>query len=121
MSIVDRFIARYTKEFDFYQEASRICSQQCEIVLEQSGKRALVTYRAKRPDKLKDKVLNRNKENTYKDVADIYDDIVDLAGVRIALYFPGDIDEVEKLINATFKVERTKIFPRDSGPAKYEK
>ena len=117
MSTVDRFLSRFAKEFDFYQEAAHICSQQCEIILEQNGKRALVTYRAKRPDKLRDKVLGRNKTKPYKDVAEIYDNIVDLAGVRIALYFPGDLSEVEKLLNSTFIVHKTKVFPKDSPPA----
>src|SRR5918912_2760500 len=121
MSIVDEFLSRYAKEFDFYQEAARICSQQCEIMLEQSGKRALVTYRAKRPDRLKDKVIDRNNKNPYKDVNEVYKDIADLAGVRIALYFPGDVIEVEKLINSAFIVDKTKIFPRDSPKPKYEK
>jgi ppGpp synthetase/RelA/SpoT-type nucleotidyltranferase len=121
MSVVDDFLTRYAREFDFYQEAARICARQCEAVLEQSGIRAMVTSRAKRPDRLREKIESREPEGRYAAVESVYKDIVDLAGVRIALYFPGDQDEVDRLINDGFTVEKAKVFPAESGPAKYSK
>ena len=113
-SISDQFINRYVKELDFYQEAARLCAQECEVELGRSGIRAMVTFRAKRVDKLREKVAARNKAKTYTTVDQIYADIIDLAGVRIALYFPGDVDEVDKMINSRFEILRTKEFPKDS-------
>lgn len=121
MSITEQFLTRYLREYDFYQEAARICAQRCETELEQSGIRSIVTYRAKRPDRLRGKVDSRNKEKNYKTPEDIYKDLVDLAGVRIALYFPGDMDEVEKIISSKFSLDNKKIFPRDSSPPAYHK
>lgn len=116
MEVLSRFLDQYIKEIDFYEKASKICAQICESELERSGIRAIVTYRAKRPDKLKDKLLKRNKIVKYSSMEEIYEDIVDLAGVRIAIYFPGDKEEIEKFIMTTFDVEETKEFPLDLEP-----
>lgn len=48
MNIVENFMKHYTEEFDFYREASRLCSQICETNMEQMGIRAIVTNRAKK-------------------------------------------------------------------------
>jgi ppGpp synthetase/RelA/SpoT-type nucleotidyltranferase len=114
MSVIDEFLGRYTREFDFFREASRLCAQRCETRLDQNGVRAIVSYRAKRPDRLKRKIESRNEKNDYKRVEDIYDNLADLAGVRIALYFPEDLDEVQKIINSRFVVLKQKEFPE--GP-----
>jgi ppGpp synthetase/RelA/SpoT-type nucleotidyltranferase len=119
MSVVDNFLARYVREVDFYQEAARLCSERCETELEQNGVRAIVSHRAKRLDRLREKVESRKDEKGYRRVEDIYEDIVDLAGVRIALYFPSDIDEVERIIKSRFVVENTKEFPRHSRSRNY--
>jgi ppGpp synthetase/RelA/SpoT-type nucleotidyltranferase len=109
--IVDQFIAQYQREYDYYSQSARICANHSENKLESSGIRAIVTSRAKRPDRLSDKLSKRDIEKRYQTVHEIYSDIVDLAGVRIALYFPGDLPEVDKIINAQFNVIKTKEFP----------
>lgn len=116
MEVLSRFLEQYKKEIDFYEKASRLCAHICESEIERSGIRAIVTYRAKRPDKLKDKLLKRNTKIQYSSIEEIYEDIVDLAGVRIAIYFPGDKEEIEKFIMSTFDVEETKEFPVDLEP-----
>jgi ppGpp synthetase/RelA/SpoT-type nucleotidyltranferase len=110
---------RYFREFDFYQEAARLCAQRCETELDQNGVRAIVSYRAKRQDRLRGKVEHRNKSKYYQTVDDIYDDIVDLAGVRIALYFPDDFEEVQKIINSTFVVGDTRTYPKGAKSRQY--
>ncbi|MDQ2087024.1 RelA/SpoT domain-containing protein [Herbivorax sp. ANBcel31] len=114
MSVIDKFIERYTKEYDFFQEAARICAQQCETGLQRIGIRAIVTHRAKRPDRLYYKLKKRNDEKKYRRVEDIYTDIIDLAGIRIAIYFPGDCEEVNKFIEENFEVKKKKLFPEQS-------
>lgn len=120
--IIDEFMSRYEREYDYYQEAARICQTYCETQLAQKGIRAIVTSRAKRPDRLRQKIKQRISEKNYSCVNDIYEDIVDLAGVRIALYFPGDHEEVDKLIKAEFIVKKSKSFPDpDKKDFTYEK
>lgn len=109
MSTIDEFITRYHREFDFYSEAGRLAAQQLEIALSTRGIRAIVTARAKRPDRLKAKLEQRARSRDYKSLDDIYQDIVDLAGVRVALYFPADRQTVSKLVDELFDVH---------GPAK---
>jgi ppGpp synthetase/RelA/SpoT-type nucleotidyltranferase len=121
MAVIDDFLSRYRREYDYYQQVARLCAQMCEAELEQNGVRAIVTNRAKRPDRLRAKIEQRNKTKKYATVETIYEDLVDLAGVRIALYFPGDTEEVERLINAKFSVRSSKEFPRDSNPPAYKK
>jgi hypothetical protein len=58
VDLVNTFIGNYSRQFDFYQKVSQLCAQQCEAGLESLGIKAIVTYRAKRPDKLAEKLLD---------------------------------------------------------------
>ena len=112
MGTVEEFIDRYRREIDFYQEVARLVAQQAEGLLQSAGIRAIVTFRAKRIDSLTKKLRARALRKQYETVAEIQQDIVDLAGVRIALYFPEDRSEVEKLIRAQFELaNHPKNFP----------
>ncbi len=51
---------------------------------------------------------------------DIYEDIVDLAGIRIALYFNSEKDEIEKIINNLFDVILRKEFPIEEKSSGYK-
>lgn len=121
MTPLDEFLRLYPREIDFYQEAARLCAALCEQELQTMGKRVIVTHRAKRPDRLAEKLEQRNPEKRYKTVQEIVDDIIDLAGVRIALYFPGDQDDVDAVIRKTFTLVREpKTFP-DGRPKPHPK
>lgn len=111
MSIIDSFLLRYAKEYDFYNELAHQVAMICETIIQRSGIRAIVTYRAKRPESLKDKLIKRNVTKKYQNIDQIYRDIVDLSGVRIAIYFPGDREEIGKLIESEFNTEKVKRFP----------
>ncbi|MHB1391858.1 MAG: GTP pyrophosphokinase [Clostridia bacterium] len=111
MSLIDSFLQRYAKEYDFYNELAHQVAMICETIIQRSGIRAIVTYRAKKPDSLKEKLNKRNAAKKYQNIEQIYRDIVDLSGVRIAIYFPGDREEIGKLIESEFNTERVKRFP----------
>jgi ppGpp synthetase/RelA/SpoT-type nucleotidyltranferase len=116
MSLVEDFVSRYKKEYDFYDQAARLVSQLLERNLQSAGIRAMVTFRAKSPSRLEAKVRQRSAEKNYQSLDDIYKDIVDLAGVRVALYSPGERDQIGKTIRQLFSLgEEPKEFP---GPAK---
>lgn len=121
MKIIDDFIKQYNKEFDYYQKLSQIIASKIEDQLFKRGIKAIVTHRAKRPDRLKDKLVKRNEEKKYKTVEDIYSDIVDLAGIRVSLYFPSEREIIDEVINELFKVVKTKKFPNEAHTPKYEK
>ncbi|WP_309692960.1 RelA/SpoT domain-containing protein [Microbacterium foliorum] len=117
MGVIDDFVDEYERQFDYWEAAARTAHALLEAELTSSGLRAIVTSRAKSVDRLADKLQRRNRDTPYNSVADIGQDIADLAGVRVALYFPGQIDEAERLVEATLDVHQVKRFPPDGAPA----
>jgi ppGpp synthetase/RelA/SpoT-type nucleotidyltranferase len=118
MTVIEQFIARYRKEYDFYDQAAKLASQMVEQDLRRAGIRAIVTYRAKSVSRLHEKVQQRHQDRKYKTVDEIFRDIADLAGIRVALYFPGEREEVGKIITGLFVVEgEPKQFPKESRKA----
>jgi ppGpp synthetase/RelA/SpoT-type nucleotidyltranferase len=121
MSVIDDFIKQYNKEFDYYQKLAQIVSSKIEDQLFKRGIKAIVTNRAKRPDRLKDKLIKRNKDKQYQAVNDIFQDIVDLAGIRVSLYFPSEREIMDEIIGELFHVEKKKDFPGAAHTPKYTK
>jgi ppGpp synthetase/RelA/SpoT-type nucleotidyltranferase len=121
MNLIEQFISQYKREYDFYQELSRIASTKIEDELFKRGIKAIVSHRAKRPDRLSDKLKNRNEEKKYKSFAEIVDDIADLSGVRVSLYFPSEREIIDEIVNDIFTVSKKKIFPDAAHTPKYEK
>lgn len=117
MDLISRFIERYRREYDFFDQAARLAYGQLDSALTSSGIRAMVTYRAKRPERLEQKLRQRASTKKYEKTQDIYDDIVDFSGVRVALYFPGAREEVDKVVRANFDLAaEPKKFPEGSTP-----
>lgn len=126
MTVIEDFVAEYQREYDYWEAAAHKTRDLIEAELNSSGLRAIVTSRAKSVDRLAEKLAQRNRKNTYRSTGQIRSDLVDLAGVRVALYFPGQMDEVERLIRGIVDVKRVKSFPaaptdadvaHDQGPA----
>ena len=116
MDLINHFMDNYKRRMNFYEMAGRLAAAQLSETLQTAGIRAMVTSRAKAPGRLKSKVLIRNsrREVPYKNMREIYEDIADLSGVRISLYFPGDRDKVNSLIADQFTVLESKRFPEES-------
>src|SRR5690606_3192277 len=81
----------------------------------------IVSFRAKKPERLQDKLLKRNEKKNYKSISQIYDDIVDLAGIRVSLYFPSERELLDEIINEIFEVKLKKDFPDNTHIPKYTK
>jgi len=120
MIIIEEFLTRYRKELDFYDQAARLVSQVLETRLQAAGVRAIVTFRAKAVTRLEPKVRARAVTKSYATADDIYADIPDLAGVRIALYFPVQREQVGRIVNDALVVVQSKIFP-DGSQSSYTK
>ncbi|MCH9300402.1 GTP pyrophosphokinase [Pantoea allii] len=124
--VISLFMERYNKEFDFYSNLSKKVEDDLRVKLHSLGVRAIVSSRAKSLKRLRDKIIDRNVAHSYTSVESIYSDIVDLAGVRVALYFPGDMTKVEEIILKEFDIEgEPKEFPEKKRKVKkntgYEK
>lgn len=109
--IVESFMRRYRKEYDFYEKSARKCADQLDDALTRNAIRAIVTFRAKKPTSLRTKLLKRNESKNYQNHDEIFNDLVDLAGVRVAIYFPGDKSRVAEIIQELFSLRTPKIFP----------
>ena len=121
MDVIEIFLEQYNKQYDYYTELAKIGSNLLEQELEKRGIKAIVSFRAKRPERLKLKLEQRNQKSPYKHVQEIFDDIVDLAGVRVALYFPKDREVVDEIVKDLFSVNKRKDFPEKSHQPKFEK
>lgn len=121
-ALIDDYISGYLREFDYYQEAAHLAALCCQSLLRRNGMRGIVTHRAKSADRLRDKITKRelerkaSKKRGFKTLQDIRDDIIDLSGVRIALYFPADIARVATLLEDEFEVRNAKKFPEKVKP-----
>ncbi|KAL1622227.1 hypothetical protein SLS56_008846 [Neofusicoccum ribis] len=107
--LIKEFLANYKrKDKAHYERIATEAKTTCETRLRSSAIQAQVTCRAKELGSLRKKVLERNAliPGGYKNVKEIEKDIVDLAGVRIALYFPNQGTAVEKIIAEAFKVHK---------------
>lgn len=117
MGLIEEFIARYRREFDYYDQTARLIAQALDSNLQAAGIRSMVTSRAKSPSRLEAKVRQRARTTTYATLEDISADIADLAGARVSLYFPGERDQVDRLVRQLFVLlEPPKEFPASSKP-----
>ncbi|MFR1832842.1 MAG: RelA/SpoT protein [Lachnospiraceae bacterium] len=123
MELINQFIEDYKKKLNYYDMAARLGAKLLEESLRSSGIRAMVTSRAKSPARLKTKVEQRNRkqEKPYQSILEIYEDIADLSGIRVSLYFPGDRDKADRVINTLFAVREIRSFPNESKPPTYNK
>jgi ppGpp synthetase/RelA/SpoT-type nucleotidyltranferase len=104
MDLVGEFVRSYGRELDYYASAARLVQQQLDAALRQNGIRGITTSRAKRPDSVEKKLRKRASEGrVYADLDSIRSDLGDLAGVRVALYFPDERDKVNALITGLFR------------------
>jgi ppGpp synthetase/RelA/SpoT-type nucleotidyltranferase len=116
-TVIEAFLKNYKHEVDFYDEVAHLVQDKLDQALQDAGIKAVVSSRAKTPDRLRKKLYKRNQKRNYKTFRDIDDDIIDLAGCRVALYMPADRDAVGKLIEKLFvPVRPPKSFPEASKP-----
>lgn len=116
--VVESFIKSYEKEYDYYDTLSRIAAQKIDTLLRHAGVRAIVTNRAKDPERLRAKLIKRETDNKtpYSSADEINSDIWDLAGVRIALYFPSDREKADNIIKSAFDlITDIKKFPNSDS------
>lgn len=110
---ISEFVKEFHSEVDTYEKIKRDIHKLLETKLNDSGIMALVTSRVKDAGRLKEKLIGRNIKKKYQSKEDIYSDVVDLIGLRVALYFPNDNVRVESLIKSEFSVIKIKSFPED--------
>ncbi|KAH6962578.1 WD40-repeat-containing domain protein [Ilyonectria sp. MPI-CAGE-AT-0026] len=98
------------------QELIKYCNDQ----LGDKGIPAKVEGRAKSQGSIRDTLERREqhrmkqKKGPYRDMQQILDDMHDLAGLRIVVDYPSDMDKTNQFIKATFEAKKTpNEFSRD--------
>lgn len=111
-SLLMDFVHKYERDFETYSRIAKIAENECRKALTTGGIPAIITSRAKGPERLLAKLRSRALEKHYKTEDDIREDLVDLVGVRIALYFPNQEESVPGLLwNIFSKPEIKRINP----------
>ncbi|KAF2103911.1 hypothetical protein NA57DRAFT_70123 [Rhizodiscina lignyota] len=112
------FMETYADEWRSFAELAEKLEEHCRELLKERGILCIVTSRAKKAKSLQKKLDDRASESNkvYHNPQAIYDDIVDIAGVRIALYYPNDGETVEELLVEEFKAVEVKVKVIDSPP-----
>jgi ppGpp synthetase/RelA/SpoT-type nucleotidyltranferase len=117
--VISQFVKEWPFEAKYYEKAARLASKLCEILLAEHAIQAVVTYSVKKSHRLDAKLQERvwKRGSGYDTFEDIRTDIVDLAGVRITVYFPSDKKKILRMIDGDFcevkSVEHPKVKARD--------
>ncbi|BCS29995.1 RelA/SpoT domain-containing protein [Aspergillus puulaauensis] len=109
---IEQFLEWYEENRKDYVAVAEESAGRLLQALGDAGMPHKVEYRVKDTKRLKMKVDGRKDDREYENLDDIVKDIVDLAGVRVLVYFATDKDRVEKFITENFDVQSS---PRFSG------
>ncbi|KAI8966026.1 hypothetical protein F5Y11DRAFT_344016 [Daldinia sp. FL1419] len=104
LSVVDSFVAHWPEEIEKYEKLAKWVEAICASKLEMDNIRHTIKSRPKAQRNLKDSIKRRQQRRgvPYQDSDEIKHDMVDLAGVRIALTFPNDAGKVREIVQRAF-------------------
>lgn len=111
---IDIFVDQYARDWEEYARIAESVREKIKRILDSNGIMAIVTARAKKPDRLKGKLerIQRDNQQIFSSVEEIQESIHDLVGARIALYFPGDSEKIASLLSLDFQCyKKPKTFP----------
>ena len=113
MSVIDDFIFQFENDIGQYKMLEASLAKELRKLTFDAGINAILTTRIKDPESLREKLSNRQieKNKHYNNSQEIFDDIPDLVGGRIALYIPSDLNKIEPLLKTIFIIEDTREFP----------
>lgn len=99
---IQNAVKRYIRERDRYRKLAENVSEKCKDIIDENAIRAYVQWRAKEPDSLRKKLSNEEKSGDYEDVDEVFDEMPDLAGVRVVTYTERAREDVVEQIEKTF-------------------
>lgn len=105
---IDEAVARYERERDRYDKLVTIATEQCLALIRRKGIRATVGGRSKTPESLRKKLLKYQREldQRYTSVDDVFACMPDLAAVRITTYLESDRSLVQDEVVKAFDLFR---------------
>jgi ppGpp synthetase/RelA/SpoT-type nucleotidyltranferase len=107
-------INQYAIKKDLFAELGGVVYSLLKTLVHQEVHTHQITYRVKDKESLATKIVRKNYK--YQDI----NEITDLVGFRIILYFEDDINEVERIISKEFNVDRfNSVDKRDVDAEKF--
>jgi ppGpp synthetase/RelA/SpoT-type nucleotidyltranferase len=135
-TIFDFVEAEYSQERKlFWESLTRYVKEQCERELKRIGVQANVIYRVKEKESLQEKLCRRwaksnmeNENQRYCTSTDILNDLLDIGGVRVSIYFPNQHLPVEGILRNPAWIKETVLrsfdehnyIPSDKDIRSYE-
>lgn len=123
-NLIDEVVTRYLREYNYYSKLADTVFNICKgIVQKNLTIRATVQHRVKSSASLVGKLKRATK---YKSIESVFEDINDLAGVRIITYHEADRPRVVREIQRVFsdnldKEVRVEIKDKNGNNGKYYK
>lgn len=114
LSAVDQFVANWAKERPFWEQLTQTAHDICKEGLKDRKKlKCHILHRTKEKESLETKLKKWEKARVQAGKrccteAEIMEDMIDLAGIRILLPFPDDVQEVEAFLRQEFGVDKVK-------------
>jgi ppGpp synthetase/RelA/SpoT-type nucleotidyltranferase len=115
--ITEQFVQQYEGRRCHYTLRATRAEQTCREILPNHQIPAIVSSRAKCPIHLRQKLEERDAELHYSTDADIYSNIFDLSGVRIAVYLLSHVQKVSRLLQHAFIPRLVKVYSPKPKPA----
>ena len=114
--LTEQFVQQYEERRCHYTLRATRAEQTCREILANHHIPAIVSSRAKCPIRLRQKLKDRDAELHYSTEAEIYSNIVDLSGVRIAVYLPSHVQKVSRLLQHAFIAQLIKVYSPSPKP-----
>ncbi|KAF2005328.1 hypothetical protein P154DRAFT_357817 [Amniculicola lignicola CBS 123094] len=116
--VVDKFVEDWDERQYFWEALTEAAHTVCEDGVKKRLKLKCNIYsRTKSEESIRGSIERRQKSRgvTYTTMTEIEQDMIDLSGVRIILTFPGDVDEVKKLLESEFDGVHTSFWGLDEN------
>ena len=112
MGLLDDFIKQYNREYEYFDNHSKMIASKIEEQFSRRGIKAIITHRTKSLISLREKIKKNNAIKKYRDTPEIFRDIKDLSAARISLYFPLAEFVIDEIMNdAFFVIEKHQPLP----------
>jgi ppGpp synthetase/RelA/SpoT-type nucleotidyltranferase len=111
---IGRLVEKYLREQDRYEKMASTVHRLLQQQLRENAIHALVTFRAKDERSFRGKLLRERNRIEYSDVEqEFFPRLLDLAGARVLLYRPEDVDPTCALIERMFLVPAESRYRKD--------
>jgi ppGpp synthetase/RelA/SpoT-type nucleotidyltranferase len=103
---IQNAVLRYEREYDRYAKLAEVVYERCLRIVDESGVRATVQRRTKKPQSLRKKLLRIQRKTPvdarFATVDDVFENMGDLSAVRVSAYLESDRTQVVEELGRAF-------------------